>query len=156
MDAFPKARLLVRLDGGFACPEMLEFLEAVEWTNVVAMARKRRTGADGREADEKGAAAVAGVFETEHVYGECRYAAKSWEKKRRRIIIKAEVVRLDGREPKDNQRFVITNLPDTPKRVYEDIYCQRGDVENRIKNCITVLRSTERVARGSWANQLRG
>ncbi len=48
--------------------------------------------------------------QTEHVYGEARYAARSWPHERR-VIIKAEVVRAEGKAPKDNPRFVITNLP---------------------------------------------
>ena len=68
---------------------------------------------------------------TEHVYGETRYAARTWQH-RRRVIIKAEVVRHPGRDPKNNPRFVVTNLPDPPQAVYW-LYCQRGDVENRLK-----------------------
>ena len=69
--------------------------------------------------------------ETEHLYGDTRYAAKKWRRKRR-VIIKAEVVRHPGRPPKNNPRFVVTNLPHTPAHIYA-IYRGRGDVENRIK-----------------------
>ena len=64
--------------------------------------------------------------------GETLYAAKSWQR-RRRVIIKAEVVRHPGRDPKNNPRFVVTNLTGAPRTVYEQVYCQRGDVENRLK-----------------------
>jgi hypothetical protein len=47
--------------------------------------------------------------DTEHVYSETRYAAGSW-KRERRIIIKAEVVRLGGKAPRDNPRFIVTNM----------------------------------------------
>jgi len=156
IDAFPKARLLVRLDGGFACPEMLEFLEAAEVDYVIAMAGNAVLERMAEKLMKKARRLSRESSKTEHVYGECRYAAKSWEKKRRRIIIKAEVVRLDEREPKDNQRFVITNLPDAPKRVYEDIYCQRGDVENRIKELHHGLEIDRTSCTRFWANQLRG
>ena len=46
--------------------------------------------------------------QTEHIYAKCAYEANSWEEERR-VIIKAEVVRHAGREPKDNPRFVVTN-----------------------------------------------
>jgi hypothetical protein len=68
---------------------------------------------------------------TAHVFGETRYAARKWRRKRR-VIIKAEVVRHPGRAPKNNPRFVVTNLPDPPAAVY-DIYRGRGDMENRLK-----------------------
>ena len=51
----------------------------------------------------------------------------------RRVIIKAEVVRLGDREPRDNPRFVVTNMRQTPRFLYEKVYCARGDAENRIK-----------------------
>jgi hypothetical protein len=70
--------------------------------------------------------------ETAHLHRETRYAAGTWDH-RRRVIIKAEVVRHPGREPKDNLRFVVTNLKHSPRHLYEAIYCARGDIENRIK-----------------------
>ncbi len=67
--------------------------------------------------------------QTEHVYAETdEYQAGKWSHARR-VVIKAEVVRLGDREPRDNPRFVVTNLRQTPRF----IYCARGDVENRIK-----------------------
>ena len=59
-------------------------------------------------------------------------ALKEGEVSTLRIIIKAEVVCHPGRPPKNNPRFVITNLPHTPSHVYA-VYRARGDVENRIK-----------------------
>ena len=51
----------------------------------------------------------------------------------RRVVIKAEVVCLADREPRDNPRFVVSNMRQTPRFLYEKVYCARGDVENRIK-----------------------
>jgi len=69
---------------------------------------------------------------TEHIYGEVGYAARKW-RCQRRVVIKAEVVRAPGKDPRDNPRFVITNLKQSPQWIYEQVYCQRGDIENRIK-----------------------
>jgi hypothetical protein len=69
---------------------------------------------------------------TEHVYDEVGYAAQTWPEQRR-VIIKGEVVRAEGKEPKDNPRFIITNMKQTPQWIYEHVYCQRGEIENRIK-----------------------
>ncbi|MGH2398075.1 MAG: transposase, partial [bacterium] len=92
--------------------------------------------------------------QTEHLYGECRYAARKWNRKRR-VIIKAEVVRLEGREPKDNPRFVITNLPGKPQSIYERVYCERGEIENRIKELHHGLEIDRTSCSRFWANQLR-
>ena len=79
---------------------------------------------------------------TEHIYREANYAAKTWPQERR-ILIKAEVVQADGKEPKDNPRFVITNLKQTPQWIYEKVYCQRGEIENRIKDCLLYTSNCE-------------
>lgn len=90
---------------------------------------------------------------TEHVYGETLYAAQSWSH-RRRVIIKAEVVRLPERAPKCNPRFVVTNLPETPATVYA-LYCQRGDMENRLKELHHGLALDRTSCSRFWANQFR-
>lgn len=152
--AFPRARILVRLDGGFAGPEMFDYLEEANLDYVVAMAENqvlsRRSLPLMRAARARSKASSA----TEHVYGECRYAAASWSR-RRRIVIKAEVVRLTGREPKDNPRFVVTNLTRSPRHVYEKVYCARGEIENRIKELHHGLEIDRTSCTRFLANQLR-
>jgi len=129
--AFPGARLRVRLDGGFAGETLLAFLEAEGVDYVVALGSNRRL--KKRVQRLMGRARVRSTVsgETEHLFGETRYAAKKWSRKRR-IIMKAEVVCHPGRPPKDNPRFVVTNLALTPAHVYQ-VYRERGDLENRIK-----------------------
>ena len=79
------------------------------------------------------ARALSGVTgETEHVYSEANCAAGNW-KRERRILIKAEVLCGESKEPKDNPRFVITNMTQSPQWLYQKVYCQRGEIENRIK-----------------------
>jgi Transposase DDE domain group 1 len=152
--AFPKARFLVRLDGGFATPAILDRLDAEPRLDyVVAMAENavltRRAESAMVEARTRSEASG----QTEHVYAETRYAARTWPHERR-LVIKAEVVRLAGREPRDNQRFVITNLRQTPRFVYEQVYCARGDIENRIKE-LHALEIGRTSCGRFWANQLR-
>src|ERR1700681_3550622 len=92
--------------------------------------------------------------QTEHVYTEGRYAARTWDHERR-VVIKAEVVRLAGREPRDNARYVVTNLRQTPRFVYEQVYCARGDIENRIKELHDGLQIGRTSCCRFWANQVR-
>jgi hypothetical protein len=132
--AFPKARILVRLDGGFAAPEIFDFLDSEPRVDyVVNMAKNKVLKRLARRLMGRARRLSRQSGQTEHVYGECRYAARKW-KRQRRVVIKAEVVRHPGRKPKDNPRFVITNICQrTPRWIYERLYCARGDVENRIK-----------------------
>ena len=153
--AFPRARLRVRLDGGFAAAEMFAFCEREGLEYVIAMGKNkvlerraaRLMGTTRRLSRESG--------ETEHLYSETRYAAGTWDH-RRRVIIKAEVVRHPGREPKDNPRFVVTNLKHSPRHLYEAIYCARGDIENRIKELHHGLEIDRTSCSRFLANQLRG
>ena len=68
--------------------------------------------------------------------------------------MKAEVVRHPGRAPKNNPRFVVTNLADEPQAVYE-LYCQRGDMENRLKELHHGLEMDRTSCSRFLANQLR-
>ena len=153
--AFPRARFLVRLDGGFATPELFAFLEAEPALDyVVAMGENAVLTrlAEPAMGPVRAQSDVSG--QTEHVYLDARYAAKTWPHERR-VVIKAEVVRLPGRTPRDNARFVITNLRQTPRFIYEQVYCARGDIENRIKELQHDLAIGRTSCSRFWANQLR-
>jgi hypothetical protein len=130
--AFPRSRVRVRLDAGFASPDLLALLdrEGVDYAvamgknPVVAAAAEELMNRARRDSEESG--------QTEHCFGETAYRARTWSQPRR-VIIKAEVVRHGDRTPKDNARFVVTNLRGTARWVYQDFYCRRGEIENRIK-----------------------
>jgi hypothetical protein len=153
-NSFPKARIRIRLDGGFANPELLSFLDSepgVEY--VVAMASNAVLNRKAEEAMRYARVLVGLTDQTEHVYSEARYAAGSW-KRERRVIIKAEVVRAEEKAPKDNPRFVITNMKQTPQWLYEQVYCQRGEIENRIKE-LHAMEIDRTSCSLFWANQFR-
>ena len=151
--AFPRAILRVRLDGGFASPEVFAFLEAERVEYVVAMASNVRLVKRSRRLMGRARMRFKASGQTEHLYGETRYAARKWTRKRR-VIIKAEVVRHPGRDPKNNPRFVVTNLPDAPEAVYA-LYCGRGDMENRLKELQHGLALDRTSCHRFWANQFR-
>ena len=153
-DAFPDVRIQVRLDGGFACPEVLDFLdEQSQLGYVVAVAKNSVLERKAKELMRYARRRSRASKKTEHVFGHCWYAARTWAHERR-VVIKAEVVRLEGREPKDNPRFVVTNLRNPPRAVYRR-YCQRGDVENRIKELQHGMEIDRTSCTRFWANQFR-
>jgi len=125
--AFPKVRIRVRLDGGFADPLVLEFLDTMGVEYVVAMAQNAVLSRIAEPAMKQARKLSEASGQTEYVYGETRYAAESWPAARR-VIFKAEVVRQEGKEPKDNPRFAITNLKQNPQWIYERVYCARARV----------------------------
>jgi hypothetical protein len=126
--SFPGARIRVRLDGGFAHPDLLDFLDGeTNLEYVIAMAKnavlKRKAKPTMRQARRLSRQSR----KTEHVYSEANYAARTWPQQRR-IIIKAEIVHAEGKKPKDNPRFVITNMKQSSQWLYEEVYCQRGEI----------------------------
>jgi hypothetical protein len=151
---FPGARIRVRLDGGFAHPDLLDFLEGEKNLEyVIAMAKNAVLKRKAKPAMRQARKLSRQSGKTEHVYSEASYAARTWPRQRR-MIIKAEVVRAEDKKPKDNPRFVITNMKQSPKWLYEEVYCQRGEIENRIKE-LHDLQIDRTSCSDFWANQLR-
>lgn len=151
--AFRKPRIRVRLDAGFAYPQIFEALEELGVEYLVAMPRNSVL-ASRAELHMHAARVIAGKFDTTTaLFGETSYKARSWPHERR-IIFKAEVVHASGKEPRDNARFVVTNMRHQPQRVW-DIYCQRGDSENRIKELKNDLEIDRTSCTSFLANQVR-
>jgi len=152
--AFPGARLRVRLDAGFATPEIFAHLEAAGVEYVVAMGNNAVLARHAEPFVAPLRPVVATTQDTATTYGEAAYQAGTWPAARR-TIIKAEVVWHHGREPRDNPRFVITNLRQTPEWIYTHVYCARGDSENRLKELKLALAFGRTSCTRFWANQLR-
>ena len=81
--------------------------------------------------------------------GEFVYAAQSWVRERRVIT------RLEYGTQGNNPRYVVTNLTGDAKELYDDLYCQRGEAENRIKEAQVGLFATRTSCHHFQSNQLR-
>jgi len=153
--AFPKARIRVRLDAGFGAPEILRFLDATPRLEyVVGIARNKRLLARVRGPMAEARRRSKTSDESERVYADCMYAARKWSNKRR-VVVKAEVVRFSGRDPRDNPRFVVTNMTKSAAWIYKHVYCERGDSENRIKELKNDLQIDRTSCSSFLANQFR-
>lgn len=152
--AFPKARIRIRLDAGFSGPELYEFFEAEGLEYVVCMGKNTTLLRFAEPLMAPLRDALNGAEDLIPGFGECLYAAGSWQHERR-VIIKADIALHPGREPKDNPRFIVTNLKTTPKFIYQKVYCARGDIENRIKELKHGLEIDRTSCSSFKANQLR-
>jgi hypothetical protein len=85
----------------------------------------------------------------QRLFGWIDYAAGTWDKERR-VIAKAEY----GEQGK-NPRFVVTSLAGDAQALYDEVYCARGEMENRIKEQQLGLFSDRTSCHGWWANQFR-
>ena len=152
--AFPKSRIRIRLDGGFCTPSVLDFLDAAKVEYVVGLGNwaplQKRTQRSQRLALRE----YKRTGQTTQIFGETPYQTKTTWPHPRRVVFKAEVVDYPGREPRQNLRFVVTNLRTKPKNVYR-FYCGRGDAENRIKELKHGLELGRTSCSSFLANQLR-
>jgi len=154
--AFPKARVLVRLDGGFGNEEILSWLEEqprVDYVVNLPSNKRMRGEVEVFDLMDEARWAAWEAGESAQRFGEMHYAAEVWDRFRR-VIIKAEVTLCDDREPRDNPRFVATNLKLVPKAIFK-LYNGRGDIENRIKELKLGLSLDRTSCTRFFANQLR-
>ncbi|MDA1300248.1 MAG: IS1380 family transposase [Proteobacteria bacterium] len=151
--SFPRARIRIRLDSGFTGPELYAFFEAQGLEYVVGMGKNSVLLQLAEPAMDVIRADADNDIES-ICYDEARYAASSWPHERR-VIIKGQITYHEGRKPKENPRFVITNVKGSPQHIYEKIYCARGDAENRIKELKDGLQIDRTSCTSFLANQLR-
>jgi len=148
--AWPRAQLLLRADSHFAAPEVFDLCEqhGVDYvinlgTNPVLQERSERLVHKAQRRFQQRRRPV-------RLFSQFRYAADSW-KRRRRVIVKAEVSRLG-----DNRRFLVTNLRRyQPRHLYSRLYAARGASENCIKNHKRYLASDRTSCSRFEANQFR-
>jgi hypothetical protein len=151
--AWPKVHIVLRADSGFCRDELMSWCEAQGVDYVLGVARNERlrriVEPSMRKAKrlQRQSGAAARVF-TEFKH---RTTTGSWSR-RRRVVAKCE--QLEGKE---NPRYVVTSLSAKEWRareLYEQLYCARGDMENRIKEQMSLF--AERVSAATMrANQLR-
>jgi hypothetical protein len=151
--AFPNAEIRVRLDGGFATPAIFDCLEELEVEFVVGMPKNDRL-LKLATPWRLWAEFLSKTYDRPvQFFGNFSYQARTWPKSRR-VVVKAEVTHIEGREPRENPRFVVTNSPRPSEKVY-DFYRGRGEIENRIKELLHGLEIDRTSCSRFLANQFR-
>jgi hypothetical protein len=149
---FP-CRLTLRADSGFCRDTLMAWAAGNTVDYLFGLARnKRLVAAIGAELQQARLEAEATGKPARRFKELIWRTRKSWSCKRR-VVAKAEWT-----EGKANPRFVVTSLPVEEieaKRLYEDVYCARGEMENRIKECQLDLFADRTSAATMAANQLR-
>ena len=153
-ERWPEVAIVLRADSGFAREGLMAWCEANGVDYVFGLARNERLV-------ERIDAALGGAERDACLSGETarRFADFSWSTRKswsreRRVVAKAEWMPGRGANP----RFVVTSLPASQieaRSLYEQLYCARGDMENRIKECQLDLFSDRTSAQTMRANQLR-
>ena len=152
---WPKVVILLRGDSGFARENLMRWCEGNNVDFVFGLARNDVLMVKAQPARGKTAVAMVKSGQTERGYGDFHHMTKSrsWAIPRRVI---AKVEHHPGREQRC--RFLVTSLKRQKvyaKELYENYYCPRGDMENRIKDCQLDLFADRMSATAYRSNQLR-
>jgi hypothetical protein len=152
-ERWPRTRMLLRADSGFAREGLMAWCEQHRVDFVFGLARNKRLEQEiyvelaNAEEEARRTGKPARRFK------DFRYSTLDSWSRRRRVVGKAEWTRSEA-----NPRFVVTSLSRLEadaRFLYEDVYCARGDMENRIKECQGDLFADRTSAATMRANQLR-
>ncbi|HTR14360.1 MAG TPA: IS1380 family transposase [Roseiarcus sp.] len=148
-----KTRILLRADSGFAREALMAWCEANGVAYVFGFARNARLVEEIAVELLQAEAEAAATGKPARRFKDFRYATRNSWSRERRVIAKAEWTRGEA-----NPRFIVTSLKaaETDGRfLYEKVYCARGDMENRIKECQGDLFADRTPTATMRANQLR-
>ncbi len=146
---WPATEIVFRGDSGFCRWKLLRWCDRHGVKYIVGLAKNARLKALARREITTARWRYRRTDEKQRLFGEFDYAAGSWDVERR-VIAKAE-----HGEQGSNPRFIVTNLDGDPQELYDDVYCQRGEMENRIKEQQLALFADRTSCHAFAANQFR-
>jgi hypothetical protein len=125
--AWPEVKITIRADSGFCRWRLMRWCDSHGIGYVLGLSRNVVLEREARDEIERAERRFRLTGRPQRIFGTFAYAAGTWDR-RRRVLVKAEHS-AQGKNP----RFVVTNVPGDPQELYEEVYCQRGEAENRIK-----------------------
>ncbi len=128
---WPQVKMTLRGDSGFCREELMAWCEQAGVDYVLGLAKNERLKAEIASEQEQAAAAYAQTGKAARVFKEFVYQTRESWSRARRVVAKAEHL-----EKGANPRFVVTSLSPAAwemRALYEELYCARGEMENRIK-----------------------
>jgi hypothetical protein len=156
-ECWPQTRIILRADSGFCRDELMSWCEGDENSGkpadyVFGFARNERLRKLIEAQMEQAAKLHRETGRAARVFTEFSYETRDSWSRARRVVAKAEQI-----EGKENPRYVVTSLRSEEwpaQQLYEELYCARGDMENRIKEQFSLF--ADRVSAATLrANQLR-
>lgn len=146
---WPEVRIIFRGDSGFCRWRLMRWCDRHDVNYIIGLAQnpvllrhaERWTTRAQKRFEQTGS--------KQRLFAQFRYGAETWDRPRR-VIVKAEHL---GQGP--NTRFIVTNLSAGPQVLYEELYCRRGDMENRIKEQQLYLYADRTSCHEFLANQFR-
>jgi hypothetical protein len=147
--AWPQVKIIFRGDSGFCRWRLLRWCENHHVHYLVGLAQNPRLRAAAQPWMTAAEQAFHTTQEKQRHFGEVQYAAATWDQERH-VIVKAEHTAQGS-----NPRFLVTNLIGAAQALYDEVYCARGEMENRIKEQQLGLFADRTSCHDWWANQFR-
>ena len=150
---WPRVRILVRADSGFARESLMAWCEENDVDFVLGMARNERLAKEIEEHLAQAEAESRRTGKPARRFKDFHYRTRDSWSRSRRIVGKAEWT-----GDKANPRFIVTSLNRAEikgRPLYEKVYCARGNMENRLKECQMDMFADRTSANTLRANQLR-
>lgn len=146
---WPQVKITIRGDSGFCRWRLMRWCDSHGIGYVLGLPKNKVLQRQAIDWIERAERQFQRTGQPQRIFGSFSYAAESWDRTRR-VIAKAEH---NAKGP--NPRFVVTNEPGDPQELYEDAYCQRGEMENRIKEQQLDLFADRTSCHRFLANQFR-
>lgn len=148
---WPAVNILVRGDSHYGRPEAMDWMEANGVDYILGLGTNARLVKKTRElADDVAVRRAEAQWPAVRRYQSFSYQAGSWSRDRR-VIARIEASHWRGLD----RRFIVTSLKGKPKRLYEKLYCARGQAENLIFAHKVLLASDRTSCSSPTANQFR-
>ncbi len=146
---WPEVKITIRADSGFCRWRLMRWCDRNDVGYVLGLAQNSVLRTLARDELEWAQWLFERTGQEQRLFGSFRYAAGTWDR-RRRVIVKAEHTTRGA-----NPRFVVTNVPGETQELYEQMSCQRGEAENRIKEQQLDLFADRTSCHRFLANQFR-
>jgi len=146
---WPNVRIIIRCDSGFCRWRLMRWCDRNDVGYIVGLGRNAVLERISQPWTDISKTRFEQMQQKQRVFGEFLYAADTWDKQRR-VIVKAEHL-----QQGENTRFIVTNLTGDPQELYDKLYCQRGQAENRIKEQQLGLFADRTSCHDFVANQFR-
>jgi Transposase DDE domain group 1 len=147
--AWPDVRITVRGDSGFCRWRLMRWCDSHGIGYVFGLAKNPVLERSAIDEISRAQRQFLQTGQPQRIFGSFAYSASTWDR-RRRVIVKGE-----HNAQGTNPRFIVTNLPGDPQELYENVYCQRGEMENRIKEQQLDLFADRTSCHRFLANQFR-
>ena len=147
--AWPNVKIIFHGDSGFCRWKLMRWCDRNDVGYIIGLARNAVLIRLAEQFTSISKTQFEQMQQKQRVFGDFLYAADTWDRQRR-VIVKAEHLRQG-----ENTRFIVTNLVGQSQQLYDDVYCQRGDMENRIKEQQLGLFADRTSCHDFVANQFR-